>query len=81
MAPAGRLGEIPKSQKYADRLSLAEIFGEAEQLAKVERDSHIHTAHIRYGYRFAQIGDYLNIHYATASRAVKRIIEERKGNV
>lgn len=29
----------------------------------------------------AQIGDYLNIHYATASRAVKRIIEEREGKV
>ena len=26
-----------------------------------------------------QIGGYLNIHYATASRAVKRIVEERKG--
>ena len=79
--PSGSPGEIPKSQQHADRLSLAELFGEAGQLSKAERDSRIHTAHIRYGYTFAQIGDYLNIHYATASRAVKRIIEKRKGNV
>ena len=58
----------------------AELFGEG-QFSKAERDSRIHAAHIRYGYTFAQIGDYLNIHYATASRALKRIIEKRKGKV
>ena len=77
-APAGLADEIPKSQKHADRLSLAELFGEAGGLSKAERDNRVYAAHTRYGYTFAQIGDYLNIHYATASRAVKRIFEERK---
>jgi hypothetical protein len=77
-APAGRAGEMTKSRQHAHRLSLAELLGDAGGLSKAERDNRIHAAHIRYGYTFAQIGDYLNIHYATASRAVKRIIEERK---
>jgi putative transposase len=80
-APTSRPGEIPKSQYHADRLSLAELFGEVGQLAKAERDSRIHTAHIQYGYTFAQIGGHLNIHYATASRAVKRITKDGQEKV
>ncbi|MBY0574885.1 MAG: hypothetical protein K2P84_14490 [Undibacterium sp.] len=37
---------------------------------KTERDEKIKEAHRRYGYRLAEIGRYLDLHYSTVSRIV-----------
>lgn len=63
--------EIPRSQHYAGRPELEEIFTEGRPKERSERDRAIAGA-VGYGYTLKEIADYLNIHYATVSRALKR---------
>lgn len=69
MAVKDQIKEIPRNQRYVDRPSLEKIFEISKD--KSERNSKIRKAHINYGYTLKEIADFLNIHYATASRAMK----------
>jgi len=62
--------EIPKSQRYADRPPLKEIFGEWRTLRK--RDEAIVASYATHGYEQKEIADFLNIHYTTVCRAIRR---------
>ena len=73
----GRLGEIPKVQRYADRPRLQELFLPGVILKKPKRNQTIYAAHIHHGYSLKEIGDHLQIHYTTVSKVIK---EERSKN-
>ena len=62
--------EIPRSQRYSGRPELYERIPCHED--RHARDALISKAHIAYGYTMKEIADYLHLHYATVSRAVKR---------
>ncbi len=62
--------EIPKRQRYANRPPLKEIFTAGK--SKRKRDEAIVASHITYGYDQKEIANFLNIHYTTVSRAIKR---------
>jgi len=65
--------EIPRTQRYAARPSLEKLFAEQKPLEKDEVDGCIYEAYALYGYRLKEIADYLEIHYSTVSRAIKKI--------
>jgi len=62
--------EIPKTQRYANRPSLQEIFGHWKTRRK--RDEAIVASHLTYGYEQREIADFLGIHYTTVCYAIKR---------
>jgi putative transposase len=72
------LGEIPRSQRFAERPSLSDLTSGLITAGKTERNKVIHEAHVRYGYTLKEIADQIGIHYATVSRIVKKMSE---GNV
>jgi putative transposase len=74
--PIDKLTEIPRSQRYAHRPELSDLF--ATIVDRASRDALIAKAHTTYGYTLKEIGDHLHAHYATISRAVKR---EEKRNI
>jgi len=67
--PASR--EIPKQQRFALRLPLAEIFGDWK--SKRKRDAAIYESHTAHGYSQSEIASFLGLHYTTVSRAIRRI--------
>ena len=69
------LREIPRSQRFAERLSLSDLTSGLITAGKTERNKFIHEAHVRYGYTLKEIADQLGIHYATVSRIVKKMSE------
>lgn len=68
------LKEIPKTQWYIAKPSLEDIF---KHKNKKLIDKAAYEAHVRYGYTLKDIAEHLDVHYATISRAVKRIEERR----
>jgi putative transposase len=68
--------EVPRIQRYAARPILKELFKGKNR--KVE-DKTIYAAYVRYGYTMTEIAEHLGFHYATISRAMKRV--ERGSNV
>lgn len=70
-----KLIEIPRKQRYINRLSLKKILNYQN---KNQRDQVIYIAHLEYAYTLKEIAEYLGIHYTTVSRAVKRIEEKDK---
>ena len=44
-------------------------------------DKTVYSAYVRYGYTMKDIPDHLGIHYATISRAIKRVEQGIKSNV
>ena len=62
--------EIPRSQRYADRPALQNLFP-AEGRDRKARDEAIVTA-VSWGYTLKDIADHLHIHYTTVSKALKR---------
>ena len=58
--------EIPRAQLKPSRPSLPEIFARAGGNAIAE-------AYIKYGYRMKEIGEHLDVHYATVSRQLKKL--------
>jgi hypothetical protein len=62
--------EIPREQRYSSRKELDEIF-QKEMTAGKHRNEIICIAYNEYDYTMREIGDYLGLHYATVSRAVK----------
>ncbi|MBE0478126.1 transposase [Candidatus Aerophobetes bacterium] len=65
------LKEIPKIQRYITRPSLDEIF-KGKATDGMSKDKAMYEAHVLYGYTLKDIAEFLGVHYATVSRAVKR---------
>ena len=68
-----RIKEIPKTQRYVTRPSLRELFKEERIRDKGSRDKAVYKAHSHHGYTLREIAEYLGVHYATVSRALRRI--------
>lgn len=64
--------EIPRTQRYADKKSLDEIF-KMEVKEKIQRDKLIYKSYIEYGYTMKEVSEYLGVHYSTVSKAIKRV--------
>ncbi|GAB4418444.1 MAG: hypothetical protein OHK0032_14430 [Thermodesulfovibrionales bacterium] len=69
------LKEIPRLQRYITKPSLEDIF---KHKGKKLRGKVVHEAHVRYGYTLKEIAKHLGVHYATISRAVKRVEQEHE---
>ena len=69
--------EIPRMQRHVSRESLEESF-KTEALETTERDALIYKAYMRNGYTMKEIADYLGLHYATVSLAIKRMEKRKK---
>jgi len=65
--------EVPKPQRHAARSPLTEIFMEKKGKEKKVEDKIIYTAYVQHGYTMSEIGEHLGLHYATISRAIKRV--------
>jgi putative transposase len=68
--------EIPRTQRYVTRPSLRELFKEEMARDKGLRDEAVYKAYVHHGYTLIEIAEYLGAHYATVSRALKRIERE-----
>jgi len=66
------LKEVPRAQRYAARPSLAEIFGEKKAKSGKPKDEMMYRGYVEHGYRMIEIAEYLGVHYATISRAIRR---------
>jgi REP element-mobilizing transposase RayT len=64
--------EIPRSQRYAGRPELEAIITDESRTDRAQRDKGI-TEAVRYGYTLKEIAAHLGVHYATVSRALKRV--------
>jgi REP-associated tyrosine transposase len=73
---ARRLQEVPRQQRYADRPTLAALFGSSPPLDKAARDRLISKAHLQYGYALSAIGKALGLHYTTISKVVKTCLAD-----
>jgi len=62
--------EIPRRERLSARPLLEELFAGVKD--KEERDARIFQAVVEYGYRLAEVGDHLGLHYSTVSRIVSR---------
>jgi len=65
--------EIPKPQRMILRPSLDVLLGGDLPISRAARDEKIYQAHRDFGYSMKNISDFLRVHYATVSRAVKRV--------
>jgi len=75
------LSEVPRVQRYVARPPLGELFkGKTGKEGSVG-DRDIYHVYVRYGYTMKEIADHLGFHYATVSRAIKRVEGERKPNI
>ncbi len=68
--------EIPKAQRFTGRPSLDKLFPLRDRNDKKKRNAAIHAAHYSHGYTLKEIGDFLEIHYSTVSRAAAKAKEE-----
>jgi REP element-mobilizing transposase RayT len=68
--------EIPKLQRYADRPSLREIFGDWKTRRK--RNEAIIAGYFTYGYEQKEIAQFLGVHYTSVCRVIKRHRDEGK---
>jgi REP element-mobilizing transposase RayT len=73
--------EVPRVQRYVARPSLRELFRGDNEKERPTEDRTIYDAYVRYGYTMKEIGDHLGFHYATVSRAIKRVEGDRKPNI
>ncbi len=69
----GRIKEVPRVQRYVARPSLRELFKGEKGQERTAWDRAIYDAYVCYGYTMREIADYLGFHYATISRAIKRV--------
>lgn len=65
--------EVPKVQRYAARPPLGELFKGKKGKERTDEDRAIYDAYVRHGYTMKEIADHLHFHYATISRAIKRV--------
>jgi hypothetical protein len=71
--------ELPKLQRHVARPSLSDLIKTKKGKERKTEGKAIYAAYVRYGYSMKEIAEYLGLHYATISRAIKR--EERGSNV
>ena len=64
--------EIPRLQRYSPRVQLDEIFQKGMRAGKT-RDEIIFSVYRELDFTMREIADYLGVHYATVSRAVKAV--------
>jgi putative transposase len=69
----GKMKEVPRLQRYVARPSLSELFKEKKRKERKAEDKSIYAAYVRYGYTMKEIAEHLGFHYATISRAIKRV--------
>jgi len=69
----GNIKEVPKLQRYVARPSLSELFEGKKGEERKAEDKTIYAAYVRYGYTMKEIAEQLGSHYATISRAIKRV--------
>lgn len=65
------ISEIPRSQRYAHRPSLAKLFSLQVRMNPGKRRGAIVMAVEQYGYRQREIAEHLGIHYSSVSRIAK----------
>ena len=63
--------EIPRSQRYANRPALQEIFAGTMAANKSGRDGMIVEAVEKYGYRQIEVARHLGLHYSTVSNLLR----------
>ena len=66
-----RVPEIPRSQRYANRPTLENIFQESILSDKRKRDKKMAEAVERYAYRQSEIARHLNLHVSTVSNILR----------
>ena len=71
--------ELPKLQRHVARPSLSDLIKTKKGKERKTEGKAIYAAYVRYGYSMKEIAEFLGLHYATISRAIKR--EERGSNV
>jgi len=69
--------EIPRLQRYVSRKNIDEIFYEGARQG-TDRDELIYQSYVRHGYTMKEIADYLNVHYVSVSRSIKRYETKKK---
>jgi len=65
--------EVPRVQRYVARPPLGELFKGKKGKDRTAEDRTIYDAYVRYGYTMKEIAEHLGFHYATISRAIKRV--------
>ncbi len=65
--PGVKLNEVPREQRLINRLTLEEIFADADT-----RDEGILAAYRDHGYTMWEIAEFLGVHYATVSRRLRK---------
>jgi len=73
--------EVPRGQRYVARPPLRELFKRKKEKGRPAEDRAVYDAYVRYGYTMKEIADHLGFHYATISRAIKRVDRGIKSNV
>jgi putative transposase len=66
------IAELPKSQRYIDRPSLENIFSENILKDISKRNRKISEAVQRHGYRQREVADYLEMHFTSISRILRK---------
>jgi putative transposase len=69
----GSIKEVPRVQRYVARPPLREHFKGKRGKDRTVDDRTIYDAYVRHGYTMKEIADHLGFHYATISRAIKRV--------
>ena len=68
-----KIKEVPRLQRYVARPPLSELFKGKKRKERKAEDKTIYGAYVRYGYTMKEIAEHLGFHYATISRAIKRM--------
>jgi ribosome-binding protein aMBF1 (putative translation factor) len=63
--------EIPKRQRFVNRLKLADIFNQKTKPGKKDRNKKIREALECDGYSQREIADHLGMHYSSISRLMR----------
>jgi DNA-binding MarR family transcriptional regulator len=53
--------------------SLSDLFKGKKRKERKAEDQTIYAAYVHYGYTMKEIAEHLGLHYATISRAIKRV--------
>ena len=65
---ASRMREFPRTERFADRPPLSEVF--SGTLSRADRNARCARAVLSFGYTLREIADFLGLHYATISRVL-----------
>jgi hypothetical protein len=68
-----KLKEITREKRYVTRPPLNEILPQEDKKLKNQT---IYKAYLKYGYTLKEIAEYIDVHYSTVSRVIKRIERE-----